>query len=212
MGISRLTLGFVLAAAVAAIGCDSDSDATGGTSGTGGASGGGGSGVDDPCVDSSACVICGADALPQVITAFLPDGIRVPVNITATPEDDVVQGGTVSIMIEAEAVLAIPENESSIDGGSVVSFAAVSGGDGTLEVMVPEQSWEGENVVVDMGSGTAEFTVDADASELVIQLDSIQVNFAVMTPVRVEVDLDVSEEGRCTLEGDGVTIPVQAAP
>ena len=106
----------------------------------------------------------------------------------------------------------IPPNESSIDGGSVASFAAISGGNGTIDVMVPEQSWEGENVVVDMGSGTGEFTVDADATALVIQLDTVQVNFMVITPVRVDVSLDVSEEGLCTLEGEGVSIPVQAAP
>lgn len=214
MAFKRLTLGLLLAAAMVVAGCSSDDGGTGGTSGaggTGGSSGAGGTRMDDPCANSSACVICGADALPQVITAFLPDGIRVPVNITATPEDDVVQGATVSIAIAAEAVLAIPPNESSIGGGSITSFAAVSGGEGTLDLMVPEQSWEGENVVVDMGSGTGEFTVDADASELVIQLDSIQVNFMVMTPVEVEVSLDVSDDGLCTLDGDGVSIPVQAA-
>jgi hypothetical protein len=212
MGLTRLTLGILLAAAMVVAGCGSDDGGTGGTSGTGGTAGsGGGTRVDDPCAGSAACVVCGADALPQVITAFLPDGIRVPVNITATPEGDVVQGGTASIAVAAEAVLAIPPNESSIGGGSVTSFAAISGGEGTLDLMVPEQSWEGENVVVDMGSGTGEFTVDADATELVIQLDTIQVNFMVMTPVEVEVSLDVSDDGLCTLEGDGVSIPVQAA-
>lgn len=214
MGCTRLTLGLLLAAAMVVGGCSSDDGATGGTggsAGTGGNGGAGGAGVDDPCADSAACVICGADALPQVITAFLPDGIRVPVDFTATPQGDVVQGGTVSIDIDAEALLAIPPNESSIGPGSVTNFAAVGGGEGTLSTMVPEQSWEGENVVVDMGSGMGEFTVNTDATELVIQLDSIQVNFMVMSPVEVEVSLDVSDDGLCTLEGDGVAIPVQAA-
>lgn len=211
MRFTRINLSLFLAAAMVVVGCGDEGDGTGGTSGTGGVGGTRGGG-DDPCADSSACVVCGADGLPQVITAFLPDGIRVPVNITATPEGDVVQGGTVSIAVAAEAVLAIPPNESSIGEGSVASFAAISGGDGTLDVTVPEQNWEGENVVVDMGSGTGEFTVDADATALVIQLDTIQVSFTVMTPVQVDVSLDVSEEGLCTLEGEGVSIPVQPAP
>lgn len=214
MGTTRLSLSLLLAAMVAFCGCDSDAGETGGTGGTGGSggsSGSGGAGPDDACADATACVVCGAEALPQLITAFLPEGIRVPVDIIATPAGDVIQGGTVSIMVEAEATLAIPPNESTIGEGSIATFAARSGGDGTIEVMVPEQNWDGENVLVDMGSGSGEFTIDADATELVIQLDVIQVNFMVMSPVRVEVSLDVSEEGRCTVEGDGVSIPVQAA-
>ena len=212
MVFMRMSLGLLLAAAMVVAGCGSDGGGTSGTGGTSRTGGTGGGGVEDPCADSDACVVCGADGLPQVIAAFLPDGLRVPVDFTATPDGDVVQGGTVTITVEAEAVLAIPPNESSIDGGSVASFAAISGGNGTIDVMVPEQSWEGENVVVDMGSGTGEFTVDADATALVIQLDTVQVNFMVMTPVRVDVSLDVSEEGLCTLGGEGVSIPVQAAP
>ena len=214
MGMTRLTLSLLLTAMVTICGCGSADGGTGGTSGTsgtGGSGGTGGGGLDDPCAHSNACVVCGADALPQVVTAFLPEGIRVPVEITATPAGDVVQGGTVSIMVEAEATLAIPPNESTIAEGSIATFAALSGGDGRIEVMVPEQNWDGEDVVVDMGSGSGEFTVDADATKLVIQLEMVQVNFMVVSPVQVDVSLDVSEEGRCTVEGAGVSIPVQAA-
>jgi hypothetical protein len=212
MGMTRLTILFAAVVAVSVTGCGSDAAGISGSSGTGGTGGTAGSGPDDPCVGSAACVICGPEALPQVVTAFLPDGIRVPIEITATPAGDVVQGQTASIEISAEAVLSIPPTETLINGGSTAFFVATSGGTGTVELMIPEQTLEGENPVVDVGTGSADFSIDAEATELVIKFDAVLIDISILTPVEVDVTLDVSDDGLCSLEGDGVIIPVQAAP
>jgi hypothetical protein len=77
---------------------------------------------------------------------------------------------------------------------------------------IPEQTVAGQQFLIDAGSGSADFTVGNDATELVIGLDSIVLNLAITSPLEIDLFLDASETGACTIEGEGVTIPVDAAP
>ena len=47
---------------------------------------------------------------------------------------------------------------------------------------IPEQTVAGEQFVIDAGSGSADFTVGNDATELVIGIDSIVLNLAITSP------------------------------
>jgi len=219
MKIEQIALLALLVGALTMVGCGSDSSSTGtggtgGSAGTAGMGGGGtgGSGPVDPCMGIPACIVCGQDAIPPDLALFLPDGIRTPVAFTATPGGAVVQGGTVSIAVAAEIVVSLPiMAQGSINEGSTSTYVATAGGDGTLDIVIPEQMLAGQDLVIDGGSGSADFTVDNDATELVIGLDSIVVNLSVTSPAMLDLTLDASETGDCTVEGDGVTIPVEPA-
>ena len=209
MKIEQIALLALLVGALTMVGCGSDSSSTG-TGGTGG-SGIGGSGPVDPCMGIPACIVCGQDAIPPDLAPFLPDGIRTPVAFTATPGGAVVQGGTVSIEVAAEIVVTLPlMAEGAISAGSTSTYIATEGGDVTLDIVIPEQMLAGQALEIDAGSGSAEFTVGDTATELVIGLDSIVVNLSVTSPAMLDLTLDASSTGSCSIEGEGVTILVAA--
>lgn len=218
MKIKQLALIALLGGALTAVGCGSDSSeaaggsaGTAGTGGTGGLGGTGGSGSDDPCLNQPACIVCTQEALPPDIAPFLPDGLRTPVVFTATPDGAVVQGGTVSIEVAAEIVVTLPlMAEGAISEGSTSTYIATEGGDGTLDIVIPEQMLAGQALEIDAGSGSAEFTVGDTATELVIGLDSIVVNLSVTEPLEIDLTLDASSTGSCSIEGEGVTILIAA--
>ena len=218
MRLIHLALIALLGSALTAVGCGDDgSIGTAGTGGAGGAggmggAGAGGSGSDDPCFGHTACIVCTNDALPPAIQPFSHDGLRTPVDFTATPDGAVVQGGTVSIEVAAEIVISLPlMAEAAVTQGSTSTYIATAGGDGTLDIVIPEQMVAGEELVIDGGSGGANFTVGNDATELVIGLNSILLNLAIASPLEIDLPLDASETGGCTIEGEGVTIPVEVA-
>lgn len=216
MRIIHLALVALVGGALVVVGCGGDGGGgaagAGGTGATGGAGGTGGA-PDDPCVGQPACIVCTQAVLPPDIAPFLPDGLRAPVDFTATPDGDVVQGETVSIEIAAEVVVALPlPAEGDILEGSTSTYVATIGGDGTLDIVIPEQMLAGQNLVIDGGNGSAEINVDSDATELVIGLDSILVYLSVTKPAELELTLDASANGDCSIEGEGVIVPVDAAP
>ena len=171
------------------------------------------SGSDDPCFGQTACIVCPKDALPPEVHPFSGAGLRVPVDFTATPDGAVVQGGTVSIEVAGRIVVSIPLSaEASVSLGSTSTYGAVAGGDGALDIVIPEQVVAGDELVIDAGSGSADFTVADDATELVIELGSIVLNLIITSPLEIDLPLDASQTGGCTIEGDGVAIPVEAAP
>ena len=219
MRLSYFLLFALLGGALATAGCgDGGSTGTGGSGGelgTGGMGGGGagGSGSDDPCFGQTACIVCPKDALPPEVHPFSGAGLRVPVDFTATPDGAVVQGGTVSIEVAGQIVVSIPLSaEAFVSLGSTSTYSAVAGGDGALDIVIPEQMVAGDELVIDAGSGSADFTVADDATELVIGLGSIVLNLMITSPLEIDLPLDASQTGGCTIEGDGVAIPVEAAP
>lgn len=222
MKYSGSSLALVLGAALILVGCGDDdssgSAGTGGDAGSGGTAGtagegGGGPAPQDPCADAPACIVCAQEALPPDIALFLPDGLRTPVTFTATPQGDVVQGATATIDVEAEVVVSLPlPAEGTINAGSTSSYAATAGGSGTIDVPVPEQDLAGQDLVIDGGSGSGEISVALDATELSIGLDSIVLDLSVTEPLMLDILLDASSTGLCSLEGEGVAIRVDPAP
>jgi len=178
-----------------------------------GGGGAGGAGSDDPCFGQTACIVCANDALPPALRAFSHDGLRTPVNFTVTADGAVVQGGTVSIEVAAEIVISLPLTaEAVVSQGSTSTYVATQGGDGTLDILIPEQTLAGDEFVIDAGRASADFTVGNDVTELVIGLDSILLKLTIASPLEIDLPLDATETGACTIEGEGVTIPVDAAP
>lgn len=218
MKFKQLTFSLLIGLIAVSGGCGGgDTGGTGGTLATGGTGGSGGSGGTggtdaDPCLGKPACIVCPEESLPPDLVPFLPGGIRTPVDFMATPEGDVVQGGMVTINVEAEIVVALPlPAQGAIDQGSTSTYVAAAGGDGALDITIPEQSLSGQELVIDGGSASGEFTVDADTNELVIGLDSVLVNLSVTDPVELALVLDASATGGCRIEGEGVIIPVSPA-
>jgi len=208
MKISKLALFALLGGALMAFGCDSDSGTGGG--GTGGGEGGtGGGGL--PSCEATACIFCPAEALgPQ---GQLFGDINVPVDFTAVPQGDVVQGGTVTIDIAATTeVTGLPVPVTATVGtDSTTTYTATSGGTGSLDIPIPEQALMGTDLMIDAGMGSGDFDVASDANELVIQLTSALIDLEVTSPTTLSLTLDASEGGDCTVTGDGVSIPVSGA-
>lgn len=165
------------------------------------------------------------DQLPQVadeLRRFLIESVatsgalfgdvNVPVNFTAVPQGNVVQGGTVTIDIAATSeVNGLPVSVvATVEAGSTSSYGATSGGAGSLDIPIPEQTVMGTDLIIDAGTGSGDFDVDADATELVIQLTSAVIDLQVTMPASISLTLDASESGDCSVLGDGVTIPVPA--
>jgi hypothetical protein len=207
MNIRRLALLALLGGALTAFGCGDSSSTTG--PGSGGADGGGGEGGNGvPSCEATACIFCPAEALGPNGALF--GDINVPVNFTAVPQGSVVQGGTVTIDIAATSEvngLPVPV-VATVQAGSTSSYGATSGGAGSLDIPIPEQTVMGTDLVIDAGSGSGDFDVDADATELVIQVTSAFIDLEVTMPVALSLTLDASESGDCSVLGDGVTIAV----
>ena len=213
MKISKLALIALLGGALMAFGCG-DSSSTPGAGGSGGGAGGDGGGggapgVEEPC-EATACIFCPADALGPSGALF--GDVNVPVNFTAVPQGNVVQGGTVTIDIAATSeVNGLPVSVvATVEAGSTSSYGATSGGAGSLDIPIPEQTVMGTDLIIDAGTGSGDFDVDADATELVIQLTSAVIDLQVTMPASISLTLDASESGDCSVLGDGVTIPVPA--
>ena len=204
MKISKLALFALLGGALMAFGC---SDDTGG-GGTGGGEGGtGGGGL--PSCEATACIFCPAEALGPQGSLF--GDINVPVDFTAVPQGAVVQGGTVTIDIAATTeVTGLPVPVTATVGtDSTTTYTATSGGTGSLDIPIPEQTLMGTDLMIDAGMGSGPFDVASDANELVIQLTSALIDIDVTSPAALSLSLDASEGGDCTVTGDGVSIPVQ---
>ena len=215
MKISKLALIALLGSALMAFGCSDDTSDTGGTAGTGGGGGGGGEGgmggAPGVTCASNACVFCPADALGTA-GAVIGD-LLVPIDFTAVPQGDVVQGSTVTVDLSASTEvndLGIDVGATIVDGSNVV-YTATAGGTGMSEIPIPVQTLMGMSLSIDGGSGTGDFDVDAAATDLVIQVTSALIDLQVTSPVNLPLTLDASEGGDCELLGDGVTIPVDPA-
>jgi hypothetical protein len=204
MNIRRLALLALLGGALTAFGCGDSSSTTG--PGAGGGGGEGGSGV--PSCEATACIFCPADALGPQGSLF--GDINVPVDFTAMPQGDVVQGGTVTIDVAATTeVSGLPVSVTAMVGASSTStYTATSGGAGSLEIPIPEQTLMGSDLMIDAGSGSGDFDVDTNATELVVQLTSALIDIQVTSPAMLSLTLDASEGGDCSVLGDGVTIAV----
>ena len=207
MKIRKLALFALLGGALMAFGCDSDSGA--GAGGDGGAGGAGGGGL--PSCEATACVFCPAEALGPQGSLF--GDINVPVDFTAVPQGDVVQGGTVTIDIAATTeVSGLPVTVTATVGPpSTTTYTATSGGTGSLDIPIPQQTLMGTDLMIDAGMGSGPFDVASDANELVIQLTSALIDLEVTSPAALSLTLDASEGGDCTVTGDGVSIPVSGA-
>ena len=217
MKISKLALLALLGGALVAFGCGDDSS-TSGTAGTGGTAGGGGGGGEGgmggspgATCDSTACIFCPASALGPGGTVI--GDLVVPLDFTAVPQGAVVQGTTVTVDLAATSeVNDLPiEVEAEIIAGSNVVYSATAGGTGETEIPIPEQTLSGTDLMIDAGSGTGDFDVDADATDLVIQVTSAVIDLQVTAPLELSLTLDASEGGDCSLLGDGVAIPVDPA-
>jgi len=206
MKFSKLALIALLGGALTAFGCGDSSSTTGAGGVEGGSGGEGGSGV--PSCEATACIFCPADALGPNGTLF--GDINVPVDFTAIPQGDVVQGGTVTIDVAATTeVSGLPVSVTAMVGASSTStYSATSGGAGSLVISIPEQTIMGTDLMIDAGSGSGDFEVDADATELVVQLTSALIDLQVTMPLPLSLTLDASESGDCSVLGDGVTIAV----
>jgi hypothetical protein len=204
MNIRRLALLALLGGALTAFGCGDSSSTT--SPGAGGGGGEGGSGV--PSCEATACIFCPADALGPNGALF--GDINVPVNFTAVPQGNVVQGGTVTIDIAATSEvndLPVPV-VATVEAGSTSSYSATSGGAGSLDIPIPEQTVMGTDLMIDAGSRSGDFDVDADATELVIHVTSAVIDLQVTMPVALSLSIDAGEDGDCSVLGDGVTIAV----
>ena len=126
------------------------------------------------------------------------------------PQGDVVQGGTVTIDVAATTeVSGLPVSVTAMVGASSTStYTATSGGAGSLEIPIPEQTLMGTDLMIDAGSGSGDFDVDTNATELVVQLTSALIDIQVTSPAMLSLTLDASESGDCSVLGDGVTIAV----
>ncbi|MGB5265201.1 MAG: hypothetical protein WBN30_01340 [Polyangiales bacterium] len=212
MKISRLALLALLGGALMAFGCSDDTSDTGGTAGTGGGGGEGGMGGGGvPSCETTACLFCPEAALGG-FGALIGD-LNVPIDFTAVPDGAAVQGGTVMIDISATSTINdLPATiTATVTDASTTTYEATTGGVGELVIPIPEQTVMGTDLNLDGGSGTAEFTVDADATALVIQLTSALIDLDVTVPVPLTLTLDASDTGDCAMLGDGVTIPVDPA-
>lgn len=217
MKISKLALIALLGGALMALGCGSDSSAPaaggtgGGDGGSGGMGGTGGIGGGTPTCDSTACLFCPEETL-GTFGAIIGD-INVPIDFTATPQDGVVQGETAMIALEASSeVSGLPISvEATVMDASTTTYVATAGGTGEVEVAIPEQTVMGMDLMLDGGSGTLSADVDADATELTIQITAALIDLQVTSPAPISLTLDASETGDCDMLGDGVTLTVTPA-
>jgi len=206
MKISKLALIALLGGALMAFGC-SDDPAPAGMGGSGGSGG-----VAPPTCDVEACLFCSADSLGpngEVIGDLL-----VPVEFTAIPQGAVVQGTTVTVDFAASTeVNDLPlEVEAMILLGSNIVYTATAGGTGETKIDIPVQTLMGRDLMIDGGSGMGDVDVDAEATNLVIQVTSARIDLlATVGTLELPLNLDASEGGDCSLLGDGVTIPVTGA-
>jgi hypothetical protein len=202
----------VLAGTLGLVGCGDD--ATNGTAGAGGSAGsggtaGGGGGV--PTCESTACILCPEEALGP--NGFLFGDLNIPLVFTAVPQGPVVQGGTVTIDVAGRTQISdlpVPVS-ANVEAGSTTTYIATTGGDGTLDIPIPEQTLMGTDLDLDAGSGSGPFDVDADATELVIRLNSAVINIEVTSPLPLSLTIDASDSGGCSVVGNGVSIPVSGA-
>jgi hypothetical protein len=218
MKISKLALIALLGGALMAFGCGDDSSSTSGSAGAGGDGGAGGAGGEGGMggapggeCESTACVFCPAEALGTA-GAVIGD-ILVPIDFTAVAQGAVVQGTTVTVDLAASSAvndLGLEVAAMIVDGSKIV-YSATMGGSGMSEIPIPEQPLTGMSLLIDGGSGTGDFDVDAAATELVIQVTSALIDLQVTSPVPLPLTLDASEGGDCEVLGGGVTIPVDGA-
>ena len=212
---AKLFLISALAGTRGLVGCSDDGGTAGngggGTGGTAGDNGGGGNGgsTGDAC-EAPACIFCPAEALgPQ---GELIGDLTVPLDYEATPEGDVVQGETATIAFSGETSIEVPVSVTAdVLEGSVLRYAATSGGDGALDVTIPEQTLMGTELTIDAGEGSGDFEVAEDATALVIGVESALIDLLVTSPVEISLLIDASETGDCSILGDGVSIPVSGA-
>jgi hypothetical protein len=211
MKISKLALIALLGGALMAFGCSDDSSSTSGPGGAGGAGGEGGMGGAVVTCASTACVLCPEEALGTAGSVI--GDLLVPLDFTAVAQGAVVQGTTVTVDLAAtSAVNDLPiEVGAEIIAGSNIVYAATAGGTGETEIPIPAQMLSGFDLAIDGGSGTGDFDVDADATDLVIQVNSALIDLQVTAPLALSLTLDASEGGDCVLLGDGVTIAVDPA-
>jgi hypothetical protein len=198
MIIRKLALIALLGGALMAFGCSEDDE------------GGGGSG---PTCEVEACLFCPLSALGGLAAASGED-INAPIEFTAVPQGDVVAGGTVTIDIAATSTISdLPVSVTAVVKApdSTTTYNATSGGTGTLEIDIPEQEVTGTTLNLNGGSGSGDFMVDANATELVIQLTAALIDLQVTEPIPGALTLDASATGECEMLGDGVTIPVTGA-
>jgi hypothetical protein len=140
---TKLVVMGLLAGMLGLVGCSEDAGGTGGTGG-----GGGGGGTVAPTCDSTACILCPEEALGP--NGFLFGDLNVPLDFTAVPQGPVVQGGTVTIEVAGRTQISdlpVPVVATVVGGaggaggaGSTTTYIATTGGDGTLEIPIPEQT------------------------------------------------------------------------
>ena len=213
MKISKLAFIALLGGALMAFGCSDDASSTGGAGGDGGGAGGmggeGGMGGDPMACDSTACIFCPGSALGP-LGGVIGD-LNVPIDFTAVAQGDVAQGATVTIDIVATSEigpLAVPV-QATVGATSTTTYEATTGGTGTLMIPIPPQDVSGTDLSLDGGSGSGDFMVEANATELVIRLTSALVDLQVTQPAPLTLNLDASATGGCTVLGEGVSIPVE---
>jgi len=100
---------------------------------------------------------------------------------------------------------------ATVNEVSTTIYMATTGRSGTLDIPIPEQTLMGTDLIINAGSGSGPFVADADATELVIELNSAVIDISVTSPAPISLKLDASANGDCTVVGDGVTIPVSGA-
>jgi hypothetical protein len=202
---TKLVVVGVLAGTLGLVGCSEDAGGTGGTGGT-----------VAPTCESTACILCPAEALGPNGAVF--GDLNVPLVFTAVPQGPVVQGGTVTIEVAGSTQISdlpVPVEATVVGGaggaggaGSTTTYIATTGGDGTLEIPIPQQMIMGTDLKINAGSGSGPFDVDDDATELVIGLNSAVINIKVTSPAPLDLRLDASDTGDCSVVGNGVSIPV----
>jgi hypothetical protein len=200
MRITKLMVIAVLAGTLGLVGCGDDAGGEGG-----------GGGMVPPTCESPACILCPAEALGPNGALF--GDLNVPLEFTAEPQGPVVQGGTVTIDVAGRTQISdlpVPVS-ATVEAGSTTTYIATTGGDGTLDIPIPEQDVMGTDLDIDAGSGSGPFNVDADATELVIGLNSAVIIIEVTSPAPLSLTIDASDSGDCSVVGNGVSIPVSGA-
>ena len=188
-------------------------DGDGGTGGAGGDGGGtGGTGGTAPPCDGPACLFCPASALDPTVGALFPDGLLLPIDFTAVPDQPLVQGATESVTMSATSFLGpLPVSVvATLSAASNTTYDVVAGGSGTADVPVPVQTVEGTTLMIDAGTGAGAFTPDSDATDVVVRLTSAVFDMTVTDPLTLPLLLDASPTGECVMLGDGVSLMVTA--
>jgi hypothetical protein len=163
-----------------------------------------------PSCEDPACLFCPPEALDPTVAALFPDGLNVPIDLTAVPDQPLVQGATELVTMSATSVVGpLPVAvEATLSAASTTTYDVVAGGSGTADVPVPAQTVTGTTLSIDAGSGAGAFTADGNATDILVRLTSAVFDMTITQPLTLPLVLDASPTGDCVMTGHGVSLMV----